>query len=195
MLLFNKIRLLFVVVLALASFVFSQVEDSAPLASTTTVNCSAPTYDCARKDLIKTNNLNPPPSVTHGKNTIVTPSDFKLPIVRATDSSTLSNQTMTVTMSASNGDNIFNTNDTYLLVDSDGGWKYPISFNPSTMQVLNSSAWKVGRNQVRWAGSGSFSPNAACTSAGVRYVPSDQFTSFDAPNVCRSTDSNSGGRT
>jgi hypothetical protein len=155
--LFNKILVIFVMTLALSSFGFTQAEDPAAEASPdTTVSCGPPAYGCARHDLVKTNNLNPPPSVSHGKNTIVTPSDFKLPIVRVTDRNTFGNVTLTTTLSGSNGDNIFNTDDTYLLVVGNG-WKYPVSFNPATMQVLNASPWKVGTNQVRWSGSGSFS--------------------------------------
>lgn len=152
------IRLLFLVVFALSSFMLGQSEDSASLSpSTATTSCAPPTYGCARSDLIKTNNLNPPPSMSKGKNTIVTPSDFKLPIVRVTDSTTFQNKTLTVTLSGSNGDNIFNTDDTYLMVMDQSSWKYPLSLDPSTMKVLNSGTWSIGTNQVRWGGSSSFS--------------------------------------
>ncbi len=147
----NKIQLLSLIVLALSSVVLGQVS------STSTTNCAPPAYGCARSDLITTNNLNPAPAMSKGKNTIVTPSDFKLPIVRVTDSTTWQNRTMTVTISGSNSDNIFSTDDSYLLVQDPGSWKYPLAFNPSTMKVLNTGAWTIGTNQVRFAGSGSFS--------------------------------------
>jgi hypothetical protein len=154
----HKIQLLILVMLALSSFAFSQVDDLTALSSsTTTTNCAAPTYGCARSDLITTNNQNPPPAMGRGKNAIVTPSDFKLPIVRVTDGTLFQNKTMTVTLSGSNGDNIFSTDDSYLMVIDQGGWKYPIAFNPSTMQTLNTAAWTPGSNQVRFGGSGSFS--------------------------------------
>lgn len=154
----NKTRLSFIVIMALSSFGFAQAEDPATDASPdSTVSCAAPAYNCARNDLVKTENLNPPPNISKGKNTIVTPSDFKLPIVRVTDPNSFGNKSFSVTISGSNGDNIFNTDDTYLLVVDSGAWKYPVSFNPSTMQVLNTSPWKVGTNQVRFNGSGSFS--------------------------------------
>jgi hypothetical protein len=151
---FHKTRLILVAILLLSSFGLTQTENSAADAGK---NCSPPTYSCARSDLIVTNNLNPPPNVSRGKNTIVTPSDFKLPIVRVTDADTFGNKTLTTTPGGSDEDNIFNTDDTYLLVVDDGGWRYPVSFDPSTMQVLNTSPWQVGTNQVRFAGSGSFS--------------------------------------
>src|SRR5581483_1553335 len=124
--------------------------------STATTSCAPPTYGCARSDLIKTNNLNPPPVVSK-KNVKVTPSDFKLAIVRATDGGLLFNRTLTTTMSGSNGDNIFNVDDTYVLVIDQYGSTYPLAFSPSTLQVLNTSAWNVGSNQVRWTGTSSFS--------------------------------------
>lgn len=143
-------------VLTLASFAWTQVEDSSA-AATVTTNCAPPTYNCARNDLIKTNNLNPPPAMAKGKNTIVTPSDFKLPIVRVTDSTTFINRTMSTTPTGSNTDNIFNVDDTYMIVDDEYGEKYPVAFDPSTMHVINSSPWKIGTNQVRWGGGTSFS--------------------------------------
>jgi len=93
--------LLGILLLALSSFAVAQT-------------CAPPTYGCARSDLIKTNNLNPPPVVSQ-KNAIVTPSDFRLPIVRATDGSMWEKKTLTTTNSGSNGDNIFNVDDTYVL--------------------------------------------------------------------------------
>lgn len=156
--LFNKTQLLLLAVLAFSSFALSQVGDvAADSNSTTTTTCAPPTYGCARSDLITTNNLNPPPAMTRGKNTIVTPSDFKLPIVRVTDGTLFQNRTLTVTLSGSNGDNIFSTDDSYLLVIDTGGWRYPVAFNPSTMKMLNTAAWTPGANQVRFGGSGSFS--------------------------------------
>jgi hypothetical protein len=156
--LFNKTGLLFVSILLLTSFGLTQVENSAAGTDAgTTVNCAPPTYSCARSDLNISNNLNPPPDVSAGTNTIVTPSDFKLPIVRVTDSNTFNNKTLSDTLSGSDGDNIFNTDDTYLLVVDNGGWRYPVSFQPSTMHILNSAAWQIGTNQVRFGGSGSFS--------------------------------------
>ena len=160
MYLINQPRLFFVMmmVLGLSTFAFTQGEDTTVDASSNgTVSCGPPTYSCARNDLIDSNNLNPPPSVANGKNTIVTPSDFKLPIVRVTDKNTYANKSLTVTLSGSDGDNIFNTDDSYLLVIDGGGWRYPVSFSPSTLQVLNTSAWQIGTNQVRFSGSGSFS--------------------------------------
>jgi hypothetical protein len=165
-----KAQLLLVTVFALSLFGLAQSQDSATASSTTTTNCAPPNYGCARSDLIKTNNLNPAPSMAAGKNTIVTPSDFKLPIVRVTDSTTYENQTITVTPSGSNSDNIFNIDDTYFVVEDQGGWKYPLAFNPSTMKVLNSAKWVIGTNQVRWGGSGSFSrvsPNEYYSVPGV----------------------------
>ena len=151
----NKVHLCCCGILAFSCFGFSQ---SSSIASTDAgTSCAPPTYDCARQDLVKTNNLNPVPSMSGGKNTIVTPSDFKLPIVRATDSTSYENQTMAVTFSGSNGDNIFNTNDTYLIVNSDGAWRYPLAFDPANMKVLNTSPWTLGSNQVRWTGPSSFS--------------------------------------
>jgi hypothetical protein len=135
--------LLGILLLALSSFAVGQT-------------CAPPTYGCARSDLIKTNNLNPPPVVSQ-KNAVVTPSDFRLPIVRATDGAMWSKKTLTVTNSGSNGDNIFNVDDTYVLVVDGGGWTYPLAFSPSTLHTLNTSAWKIGTNQVRWAGTSSFS--------------------------------------
>ena len=95
--------------------------------------------------------------MSKGKNTILTPSDFKLPIARATDSTTFQKESLTVTPSGSNGDNIFSIDDTYLIVSGSGGWRYPLAFNPATMHVLNTGSWTVGTNQVRWTGSTSFS--------------------------------------
>src|ERR1700757_2651189 len=153
----SRNQLLILAVLAFSSFGFAQSEDlAADTTLSTTTSCAPPTYDCARTDLIKTNNLNPPPTMSK-RNTIVTPSDFKLPIVRATDGTFFERRTLTTTVSGSNGDNIFNVDDTYFLVIDDGGSTYPVSFNPSTMQVLNTAPWKFGVNQVRWDGSGSFS--------------------------------------
>jgi hypothetical protein len=141
--------------LSLSSFGFSQVENSA--STNASLLCGPPLYGCARSDLIKTDNLNPPPGITRGKNAIVTPLDFRLPIVRITDSSTFKGESMSASMSGSNSDNMFNTDDTYLLVADTNGWKYPVAFNPSTMQVVNSGPWNIGTNQVRWGGPGSFS--------------------------------------
>jgi hypothetical protein len=163
---------LLVMVSTLASFAWTQVEDSAT-ATTTTTSCAPPTYNCARNDLIKTNNLNPPPNMSNGLNTIVTPSDFKLPIVRVTDSTTFMSRTMTTTPTGSNGDNIFNVDDTYLIVDDNYGGRYPVAFNPSTMKVLNATPWKIGTNQVRWGGSTSFSRVNRST---VFAVPGDATT-------------------
>ena len=92
-----------------------------------------------------------------GKNTIVTPSDFKLPIVRTTDATSYQQQTLTVTVSGSDGDNIFSTDDSYFMVVDQGSWKYPVAFDSSTMKVLNPGPWKPGTNTVRWGGSSSFS--------------------------------------
>lgn len=155
MLLLNKTRLLLVMLLSLSSFGFSQVES--PAVTNAGLICAPPLYGCARNDLIKTDNVNPPPSISNGKNTIVTPSDFKLPIVRITDSKTFRRESMSASISGSNGDNMFNTDDTYLLVADNNGWKYPVAFNPSTMQVVNSGPWNIRTNQVRWGGPGSFS--------------------------------------
>lgn len=149
-----------IVMFALFPSAFTQVQDSAASATSanaTTGNCAPPAYSCARSDLITTHNLNPPPNVSQGKNALVTPSDFNLPIVRVTDGSLFEDRTFAETPSASAGDNIFNTNDTYMLITDLDGWRYPVSFNPSTMQVENSSAWTMGKNQQRWAGSSSFS--------------------------------------
>lgn len=153
---FNKFDFLCLIVLALSSFGVSQTENFVG-ESTGTASCTPPAYGCARSDLIKTDNLNPAPNMSAGKNTVVTPSDFNLPIVRVTDGKNYQNRTMTVTFSGSNGDNIFNTNDTYLVVDDEDGWRYPVALDPATMQVQNASPWVLGANQVRWAGSGSFS--------------------------------------
>lgn len=152
--------LLFVFILAFSAAGFAQISDSATLSTdntTSTTNCAPPSYGCARSDLITTNNLNPPPNVNGGKNTIVTPSDFKLPIVRATDGTLFKNQTMATTISGSNSDNVFNIDDTYMMVVGDGGWKYPVAFNPTTMKVLNTGPWIPGTNQARWDGPASFS--------------------------------------
>jgi len=156
--LFSNCRFLLVIVLAMSSCAFTQTETTAATdTSASSIACAPPLYGCARSDLIKTNNLNPPPNVSRGKNSVVTPSDFKLPIVRVTDGTVFQNKTLVVTVSGSNGDNIFNTDDTYMMVVDEGSWKYPVAFNPSTMQVVNSSTWKPGTNQVRWGGSSSFS--------------------------------------
>jgi hypothetical protein len=159
-LLSSKTRLLFVMslLLSLSSLGFAQLENAVPDAGTQGgVSCGPPSYGCARNDLNKTDNLNPAPSVAQGQNTIVTPSDFHLPIVRLTDSTTFENRSLTASISGSDGDNMFNTDDTYLMVVDHGSWKYPVAFNPSTMQVVNSGPWNIGTNQVRWGGSGSFS--------------------------------------
>ena len=148
----NHLLLLLLIVPVLSFAAFAQVNES----TTSSTNCAPPNYGCARNDLIKTNNLNPPPQIPT-KNSIVTPSDFKLPIVRLTDATTFQKKSLTVTISGSNSDNIFNTNDTYVIVQDDGAWKYPVAFNPATMQVLNPGPWVPGSNQVRWGGSGSFS--------------------------------------
>lgn len=155
----QKVQLTALIVIALSSIAVSQTEQLGTLSTstTTTTTCAPPVYGCARSDLIKTNNLNPPPSMSRGKNTIVTPSDFKLPIVRVTDSTTFQNRTMTETPSGSSGDNIFSTDDSYFMVSDTDGWKYPMAFNPSTMKVLNTGQWNIGTNQVRWGGSSSFS--------------------------------------
>jgi hypothetical protein len=145
---------------AIFPYAFTQPQDSAGDARSKTApaeNCAPPNYACARSDLIATHNLNPPPDVSQGKNAIVTPSDFNLPIVRITDGTLFENRTLTETPSGSSGDNIFNTTDTYMVVIDEEGWRYPVSFNPSTMQVGNTSAWNIGANQQRWAGSTSFS--------------------------------------
>jgi hypothetical protein len=168
-----KAYLLSLSVFALSIFGLAQVQESTIDSMVTSTSCAPPTYGCARSDLIKTNNLNPPPYMGAGKNTIVTPSDFKLPIVRVTDSKTFMNRRMTVTLSGSNGDNIFNVNDTYLLVQDEGSWKYPVAFDPSTMKVVNTTAWEIGTNQVRWGGSSSFSrvyPNQVFAVPGTTTV-------------------------
>src|SRR5579862_1333978 len=135
---FPRVHQVFAILLLLVSFGFCKVEAQSDASDTTnTVNCAPPTYGCARSDLLTTNNLNPPPNISKGKNAIVTPSDFKLPIVRITDGTLFNNETLTTTLSGSDGDNIFNTNDTYVLVIDNGSWKYPVAFNPSTMQVQN----------------------------------------------------------
>ena len=158
MLQFKKTRLLFVTLLSLSSFGFAQAGTPALDANTsTTATCGAPSYNCARNDLIQTNNLNPPPGVAQGQNAIVTPSDFGLPIVRITDSTAFNNRSMTASISGSAGDNMFNIDDTYLIVSDGMSWRYPVAFNPSSMQVVNSGPWTIGTNQVRWGGSGSFS--------------------------------------
>ena len=152
--------LLGVTLYAIFSQVFAYCQDSSTSqfsAETPTTSCAAPTYNCARSDLITTNNLNPPPNMGHGKNTLVTPSDFELPIVRVTDGTLFLKRTFAETPSGSAGDNIFSVNDTYLLVADDYGWRYPVSFNPSTMQIANSNTWSIGKNQTRWGGSSSFS--------------------------------------
>src|SRR5690242_9213392 len=69
-------------------------------------DCAPPAYGCARSDLIATHNLNPPPNVSKGRNALVTPSDFNLPIVRITDGALYENRTFSETPSGSNGDNI-----------------------------------------------------------------------------------------
>lgn len=150
----NKIWYL-VVLMTVAPLAFGQIEAAAN--STSTLSCAPPNYSCARSDLNTVNNLNPAPSMSKGQNTIVTPSDFNLPIVRVTDAKSFGNKTLTTTLSGSDEDNVFNTNDTFLIVTDTGGWRYPVSFDPSTMQVLNSGAWTAGTNQFRWSGSGSFS--------------------------------------
>jgi hypothetical protein len=155
---FPRTHLLVAILLLLVSFGLPKVEAQSDASDTTdTANCAPPTYGCARSDLLTTNNVNPPPNVSKGKNAIVTPSDFKLPIVRITDGTSFKNETITTTLSGSDGDNIFNTNDTYVLVVDNGSWKYPVAFNPSTMQVQNTKPWVPGTNQVRFGGSGSFS--------------------------------------
>jgi hypothetical protein len=155
---FKKTRLLFTMLLSLSSFGFAQAVNSGLDANpSTTAICGAPSYNCARNDLIQTNNLNPPPGVTQGQNSMVTPSDFGLPIVRITDSTNFNNRSMTASISGSAGDNMFNIDDTYLIVSDGMSWRYPVAFNPSTMQVVNSGPWRIGTNQVRWGGSGSFS--------------------------------------
>lgn len=152
--------LLAVALFAIFPNAFTQEQSSLPSAGLDTapaLNCDPPAYNCARSDLITTDNLNPPPDVSKGKNALVTPSDFNLPIVRVTDGTLFQNKTFIETPSGSNEDNIFNIDDTYLLVTDQGGWRYPISFNPSTMQVQNASPWNPGANQQRWGGSSSFS--------------------------------------
>ena len=152
---FQKGSLFLVILLALSSIALAQsAESNSDASSNTTENCAPPTYGCARSDLIKSDNLNPAPNVSQGRNTIVTPSDFNLPIVRVTDSTNYENRDMTTTMSGSDGDNIFNTDDTYLIVDDNDGWKYPVAFDPTTLQVLTGSPWNIGTNQVRWGGAG-----------------------------------------
>ena len=156
----SKEYLLLVVLCALFPNAFTQTQGSAASASADGApagSCAPPAYGCARSDLITTDNLNPPPDVSKGKNTIVTPSDFNLPIVRITDGTLYENRTFTETPSGSNGDNIFNTTDTYMLVADQEGWRYPVSFNASTMQIENASPWNMGKNQQRWGGSSSFS--------------------------------------
>jgi hypothetical protein len=152
--------LLAVLLFATCSYALPQALDSAASPNSDaapSVSCAPPAYGCARSDLITTHNLNPPPDVSKGKNALVTPSDFNLPIVRITDGTLYENRTFTETPGGSNGDNIFNTTDTYMMVIDTGGWRYPVSFNPSTMQVGNASVWNIGTNQQRWTGSSSFS--------------------------------------
>ena len=177
----DKTWLLVVLFLALSSLGFAQTNDSSDTEPPAT-SCAPPTYSCARSDLIETNNLNPPPVVSK-QNGIVTPSDFKLPIVRATDSNTFGNKSLSTTLSGSNGDNIFNINDTYFLVIDDGNWRYPVSFSPSTLQVLNTGAWKLGTNQVRWTGSGSFSR----TNANAIYAVVDSAPTIAGVNTSGTT--------
>lgn len=155
---FNRIYVLFLLSFAFSFSALAQTEYTA--ADSPTTSCAPPTYSCARNDLITTNNLNPPPVVSK-QNSIVTPSDFKLPIVRVTDGNTFASKSLNVTLTGSNGDNIFNINDTYLIVSDQGGWRYPVSFSPSSLQVVNAGAWTPGTNQVRWTGSGSFSRTTA----------------------------------
>jgi hypothetical protein len=156
----EKYSLLAVALFAIFPHAVMQAQDSATAASSdaaAAANCAPPAYGCARSDVISTQNLNPVPDVSKGRNAIVTPSDFNLPIVRLTDGGLYQNRTFTETPSGSSGDNIFNTTDTYMLIADQEGWRYPVSFNPSTMQVENASAWTIGKNQVRWSGSSSFS--------------------------------------
>ncbi len=90
----NQAYVVIYAVCALFSVASTRAQDFGAAASPeNTVNCAAPNYGCARSDLIKTNNLNPPPSVGKGKNALVTPSDFKLPVVRVTDGNTFGKET------------------------------------------------------------------------------------------------------
>jgi hypothetical protein len=166
------------IAMILLTFSFALAQDQDPATTTSSneaaVGCGPPSYGCARSDLIPTENLNPPPDVSKGKNTLVTPSDFNLPVLRVTDATTYKNQTFTVTPGGSNSVNIFNTNDTYMLVVDGGGWSYPVSLSPSTMQVANSEAWTVGSNQFRWSGASSFSrsnPNTLFTVMNKTSLP------------------------
>jgi len=110
------------------------------LTATTTLTarqCGPPSYGCSRSDFAVSQVPNPVPNMggTIGLNTIVTPSDFNVPILRATDSTTSGGLSFSVTPSGAGADNIWNTTSTMLIVTfSTQGQFGVLGFNPAIMQ-------------------------------------------------------------
>ena len=82
------------------------------LTATTTLTakqCGPPSYGCSRSDLAVSQVPSPVPNMggTIGLNTIVTPSDFNVPILRATDSTTSGGLSFSVTPTGAGADNLW----------------------------------------------------------------------------------------
>ena len=99
--------------------------------------CGPPLYQCARVDIIAA----PAPSAPNvgnltGAGSCFNDPDFGSKVCRMTDSQTLPSNITLVAGSGGSGDtNPFNTNSTKLLIDSTGGFTFPMNFNPATMTV------------------------------------------------------------
>lgn len=134
--------------------------------SASTVVCGPPTYNCSRTDHGVAQLPTSLPNVGNlaGANTMVTDPAFGNPIVRITDFHTdpgapLSFARTFVTSSSGSADeNLWNTDSTLFVLQSDGGAGYPYDFNPANLHAtrLYPSSYPSS-NGLKLAGSGTWS--------------------------------------
>jgi hypothetical protein len=107
------------------------------------VTCGPPTYGCSLSHLGIAQLPSAPPNVGNlvGANTIVVDPDFGNRITRVTDFNTNPaavmawSRTFVTASSGSADENIWNTDSTLFVVQDEGTFAYPYSFNPSTLQA------------------------------------------------------------
>jgi hypothetical protein len=105
--------------------------------------CGPPRYKCSFSHLDIVQLPHVPPNVGNlvGANTIVTDPDFGSRIARVTDFNTNPdargpwNRTFVTSTSGSADENVWNTDSTLFVIQDNGGYAYPYSFNPLTLQA------------------------------------------------------------
>lgn len=140
--------------------------------SNTTVGCGPPKYNCSRTDLLRAQLIGPPPDMGNlkGAGTIVTDPSFANRVARITDSRTNPGKLNRTYMAGQGGSadvNIWNTDSTMLFVQDNGGWMFPLTFDPVSLKTgrLYASNFPTdGGLKVRGTGAWSFTdPNTLYT--------------------------------